>query len=425
MILLFSTILLKAGRLRNAYALYFGRNWNMKKNCLPKILLIGMLYCQTATAQPQLHWNEQIAETILTIWKDSIPIGNPAKWSYDMGVALKGMEGLWRQTKNPTYFQAIQSKMNWFIASDGTIKGYSKEEYNIDNINNGKLLLLLFKETKEEKYKIAARQLREQLTTHPRTKEGGFWHKKTYPYQMWLDGLYMGAPFYAEYAKLFKEPQSFDDITNQFVWMENHARDSITGLLYHAWDESRQQKWSNPVTGQSPHFWGRAMGWYADALVDALDYFPKHHPGRKKLIAILNRLIDAVQKQQDPATGLWYDVMNYNGPGKERNYFEASASSQFVYAIAKGVRKKYVSSSKLPIAQKGFEGILKQFVKLENGQYNLYGTVKVSGLGGSKYRDGSFEYYMSEPVIVNDPKGLGAFLLAANEMALISNHKNK
>jgi unsaturated rhamnogalacturonyl hydrolase len=178
-------------------------------------------------------------------------------------------------------------------------------------------------------------------------------------------------------------------------------------------------KWANKETGTSPHFWSRAMGWYSDALVDALDYFPADHPKRKALIDILNRLVNAVEKQQDKTTGLWYDVMNYNGPGKEKNYFEASASSQFVYAIAKGVRKGYLPAAKLGIAVKAYDGILKQFIKVENGQTNLYGTVKVSGLGGNPYRDGSFEYYMSEPVIVNDPKGIGAFLLASNEIEIL------
>jgi unsaturated rhamnogalacturonyl hydrolase len=215
---------------------------------------------------------------------------------------------------------------------------------------------------------------------------------------------------------LFHEDTAFNDIANQFIWMEKHARDPKTGLLYHAWDESKQQQWANKTTGTSPHFWARAMGWYADALVDALDYFPADHPKRKDLIAILNRLVNAIEKQQDPSTGLWYDVMNYNGPGKEKNYFEASASSQFVYAVAKGVRKGYLPATKLVIAKKGYDGIVKRFIKEENGQTNLHGTVKVSGLGGKPYRDGSFAYYMSEDVIVNDAKGVGAFLLAAGEM---------
>jgi len=368
---------------------------------------------------PQPQVTESIAHTVMTTWKDSFSLGKQAKWAYDMGVILKGFEGIWRNTGDVKYYNYILRQMDFFVQDDGTIKTYRPDEYNIDHINNGKLVLLLYRITQKEKYLKAANLLREQLRTHPRTKEGGFWHKAIYPYQMWLDGLYMGAPFYAEYADLMHEDTAFNDIANQFIWMEKHARDEKTGLLYHAWDESKEQKWANKETGVSPFFWARAMGWYATALVDALDWFPEDHPGRKDLIAILNRLVNAIEKVQDPATGLWLDILNYNGPGKEKNYFEASASSQFVYAVAKGVRKGYLPVLKIAIARKGYDGILKRFIKSENGQTNLHGTVKVSGLGGKPYRDGSFEYYMSEDVIVNDPKGLGAFLMASNEMDLL------
>jgi unsaturated rhamnogalacturonyl hydrolase len=381
---------------------------------MKKIILI-VLIAVAANAFAQTP-GKKLAATVMNIWKDTLPIGSQTKWSYDMGVVLKGFEGLWMNSGNADYFNAIQKKMDYFVKDDGSIKGYEKEEYNIDHVNNGKLVLLLYRVTGKEKYKKAADLLRSQLTTHPRTKEGGFWHKKIYTNQMWLDGLYMGAPFYAEYAMLFHEDTAFNDIANQFIWMEKNARDPKTGLIYHAWDESKEQQWANKETGTSPLFWARAMGWYSDALVDALDYFPVNHPNRKALIDILNRLVNAVEKQQDKTTGLWYDIMNYNGPGKEKNYFEASASCQFTYAIAKGVRKGYLPAAKIAIAKKAYDGILKQFVKEENGQTNLHGTVKVSGLGGKPYRDGSFTYYMSEPVIVNDPKGMGAFLLASYEM---------
>lgn len=381
------------------------------------LIIIPFLIYQIAVGQKQ-PYSQQVAATVMTIWKDTVPIGSTTKWSYDMGVVLKGFEGLWMSTGDPKYFNAIQSKIDFFVQNDGTIKGYEADEYNIDHVNNGKLLLLLYRVTQKEKYLKAAQVLREQLRHHPRTNEGGFWHKKVYPYQMWLDGLYMGEPFYAEYAMLMHEDPAFNDIANQFIWMEKHARDPKTGLLYHAWDESKQMRWANKQTGTSSFFWSRAMGWYGDAIVDVLDYFPANHPKRQALIDILNRLVNAVEKQQDKSTGLWYDIMNYNGPGKEKNYFEASASSQFVYAIAKGIRKGYLPAAKLSIAKKGYDGILKQFIQVENGQTNLTGTVKVSGLGGNPYRDGSFEYYMSEPVIVNDPKGIGAFLLASNEIEI-------
>ncbi len=385
---------------------------------MKKLFAASFLFCFLHSSA-QIKWSEKIASTVMQTWKDSTPIGSTTKWSYDMGVVLKGLEGLWMNTGDAQYYNYIAAKMDYFVQNDGTIKGYELDEYNIDHVNNGKLVLLLYRVTGKDKYKKAADLLRSQLRTHPRTKEGGFWHKKVYTNQMWLDGLYMGEPFYAEYAMLFHEDSAFNDIANQFIWMEKHARDPKTGLLYHAWDESKEQQWANKTTGTSPNFWARAMGWYADAIVDVLDYFPANHPKRKELIAILNRLVVALEKQQDKQTGLWYDVMNYSGPDKEKNYFEASASSQFVYAVAKGVRKGYLPSEKIVIAKKGYDGIIKKFIKEENGQTNLHGTVKVSGLGGKPYRDGTFAYYMSEPVIVNDAKGIGAFLLAADEMEML------
>ncbi|MEP6700106.1 MAG: glycoside hydrolase family 88 protein, partial [Bacteroidota bacterium] len=309
---------------------------------------------------------------------------------------------------------------DFFVSEDGTIKTYKQDEYNIDNVNNGKLLLLLYRVTLKEKYLKAANLLREQLSHQPRTNEGNFWHKKIYPNQVWLDGLYMSQPFYAEYAWLAHEDSAFNDIADQFIRIESHTRNAKTGLLYHAWDESKQMKWADVRTGLSPLAWARAMGWYATALVDALDFFPENHPKRKELIEILNRFVISIEKVQDKETGLWKDILNYKGPGKEKNYFEASASCQFVYAVAKGVRKGYLPSVKISIAKKGYAGIVKKFIKIENGQTNLYGTVKVSGLGGNPFRDGSFEYYMSEPVVVNDPKGVGAFLLAGNEMDMLA-----
>ena len=382
------------------------------------LLILSCLTGMTLSAQ-DTRWSEKIAATVMHTWPDSFSLdGKPAKWTYDMGVVGKGMEGLWQNTGDGKYFKYIQKQVDYYLNADGSvIKSYKAEDFNIDNVNNGRLLLLLYRVTLNNKYLNAAKILREQLRNHPRTTAGGFWHKKIYPYQMWLDGLYMGEPFYAEYAWLSHEDSAFNDIARQFIQMEKHARDPKTGLLYHAWDESKEQAWANKTTGCSPHFWSRAMGWYADALVDALDYFPANHPQRSALIAILNRLVNALEKFQDPKTGLWLDITDKRNEPK--NYPEASASSQFVYAIAKGVRKGYLPASKLQIAKKGYAGILKQFIKTENGQTNLYGTVKVSGLGGNPFRDGSFTYYMSEPVIMNDPKGMGAFLLAANEMEML------
>ena len=283
------------------------------------------------------------------------------------------------------------------------------------------MLLLLYQVTGKDKYRKAAGLLREQLRTHPRTSEGNFWHKQIYPGQVWLDGLYMGQPFFATYAELFHEDSVFTDIARQFMNMERHARDPRSGLLYHAWDETRSQKWADARTGLSPHVWGRALGWYGMALVDVLDHFPQNHPYRDSLVGILQRFAKAVVQVQDASSGLWYDVPDV--PSDPANYFEASASSMLVYTLARASRLGYIAPSYFKSACKGYEGICRQFVKLVNGRYQLNGTVSVSGLGGQPYRDGSFTYYMSEPVVVNDPKGLGAFIQCAVEMEIPASKK--
>ncbi|WP_436491485.1 glycoside hydrolase family 88/105 protein [Chitinophaga sp. ARDCPP14] len=386
-----------------------------------KTSILFAILLLTATLSQAQTGAAGMAATVMRIWKDSLEMqpGRPVRWSYDQGVILEGFTGLWKRTGNQEYFRYIQKSMDHFVDANGNIHTYQLTDYNIDNVKNGRILLTLYKATKDNKYKIAADHLREQLRGQPRTNNGGFWHKKRYPYQMWLDGLYMGEPFYAEYAVLTGENSAFRDITRQFVLMEQYARDSRTGLLYHAWDESKEQRWANKTTGQSPHFWGRAMGWYAMALVDALEYYPAGDPGKDSLIAILNRTAAAVKKYQDAKTGCWYQVLDKGD--STGNYVEASASCMFVYALAKGMRLGYLPASYRGVAQKGYKGILKQFIrKNPEGDITLSGTVSVAGLGGDPYRDGSYAYYLSEKVIDNDPKGVGAYILAANEMEMMT-----
>jgi len=378
------------------------------------VLLLFAIVC-SASAQ---SLSEKAAATAMTaLWRDTAKneSGYPSKWTYDHGLVLKGIERVYTATHDKQYLDFIQRSLDHFVNDDGSIRTYKLDEYNIDNILPGRNLLFLYKTTGREKYRKAAALLREQLKTHPRTSQGGFWHKKIYPSQMWLDGLYMGEPFYAEYAATFKEEASFDDIAKQFILMERHSRDDKTGLLYHGWDESKQQRWANPTTGRSPNFWGRAMGWYAMALVDTLDYFPPKHAQRAELIAILNGLARAVAKYEDSRSGLWYQVLDKRGA--KGNYLESSAACMFVYALAKGVRNGYLPAGYMKTANDGYRGIQKEFVKYDaSGGFNLAGTVSVAGLGGNPYRDGSYEYYVSEKVVTNDPKGIGAFLLAATEM---------
>jgi unsaturated rhamnogalacturonyl hydrolase len=254
----------------------------MKTQKFTILFALLILLSNSAFAQKKSPLSERLADTLMKrIWleDDGTPIGIPQKWTYEQGVQLKAVEQMWYATGDPKYFNFIKRGVDFWLDENGKLSGYDLDEYNIDHITPGRAMLTLYRVTNDEKYKKASELIRSQLKTHPRMKEGGFWHKQIYPYQMWLDGLYMGQPFYAEYSMVWNE-DNWNDIANQFVWMEKHARDPKTGLLYHGWDESRQQKWANNETGLSPHVWGRAMGWYAIALVDVLDYFPKNNPRR-------------------------------------------------------------------------------------------------------------------------------------------------
>lgn len=381
-----------------------------------------LLPCMPLCAQVPL--SEQMSLHAMKRWPDSFSVvpGNKARWSYDQGVILKGVEQVWRQTGKGIYFKYIQHSMDYYVREDGTIYDYKPQDFNIDHINNGKLLLLLYEVTGKEKYRKAVALLRQQLQQHPRTQSGGFWHKQIYPWQMWLDGLYMGQPFYAGYARIFGEDSVYADVTKQFVLMETNARDPKTGLLYHGWDERKQQAWSNAETGRSPHVWGRAVGWYGMALVDALEQFPDKHPGREQLLLILQRYAAMVSRYQDQQSGLWYDIIDL--PNRSPNYLEASASCMITYTLQKGMRMGWLSNRYAANTSKSWKGIQSKFISYgSDGEIQLGGTVSVSGLGGKPYRDGSFDYYMSEKVVVDDPKGMGAFIQCAAEMELAQQPK--
>lgn len=337
-------------------------------------------------------------------------------WAYEYGVIWNGMEGVWRLTGDSKYFDYIKNSVDSFMNEDGSaVRGYKREAYNVDLVNNGKQFLMLYAETKEPKYKKAADMLRDQFREHPRTSEGGFWHKKIYPWQMWLDGIYMASPFLARYGAMFDEPELFDDVANQVRLIYKHTVDPETGLCYHAWDEKREMYWANPETGWSPHFWGRAMGWFMAAMVDILDYLPKDHEGREDIIRIFGECTDALFKVQDPEKLCWYQVLDQGDrPG---NYLEASASCMYVYAFAKAIRMGYLPASYQERVRKTYAALIEQFIEeTKDGLVNVNKIVQVSGLGGESKRDGSFAYYMSEPIISNDGKGVGAFIGASLEV---------
>ncbi len=337
------------------------------------------------------------------------------KWNYEQGLMLHALLRAGDRTGDSAYFEFVRRNIDQYVNENGVIRTYDPEAYNLDNIAPGRALLALYRRTGEGKYRAAADSLRRQLRDQPRTREGGFWHKKIYPYQMWLDGLFMAEPFYAAYAAEFREPGAFDDIVNQFVWIEKHTRDPRTGLLYHGWDASRQQRWSDPATGRSPNFWSRAMGWYAMGLVDVLDVLPPGHPGRQRLLRILNRLADALWRVRDPRTCLWYQVTDRASvPG---NYLEASGSAMFAYAFARGANSGFLPKAFLARARSVFRGMLQNMVSIgPDSLVNLHHTCRGAGLGGVPYRDGSIGYYLSEAQRTNDMKGYGPFLLAAIEL---------
>ena len=389
------------------------------------VLLIAMAgnLCFAAQAKER-PWSERAAISTIERWPDGrfVPAGQRWAWNYELGTLLEGMDAVWLNTADPRYYKYIKSSVDQFVAPDGSIPSWKPEENQLDNILLGRQLLLLYGVTQDARYAKAATLLYEQLLHQPRTASGGFWHKQRYPNQMWLDGLYMAEPFYAEYAATFHHPEVFKDITHQFVLMDGHARDGKTGLLYHGWDESKQERWADKQTGLSSQFWARAMGWHMMALVDTLAYYPEDNASRKQLIAELEKDAAAVARYQDNVTGLWYQVLDRSGA--KGNYLESSASCMFVYALARGVRQGYLPQRYLANAERGYKGILSRFIEARPGdEVSLNGTVKGAGLGGDPYRDGSYSYYIGEKTITNDPKGVGAFLLASAEMENAANAK--
>jgi unsaturated rhamnogalacturonyl hydrolase len=363
-----------------------------------------------------LKWSERMALSVIKRAPIAWQVDNneKTKWDYKLGLLMTSFEKLHKKTNNPVYAEYIKSYAETVINSSGEILNYKLEDYNIDNINAGKMLFDLYSRTKDNRYLTALQTLRKQLETHPRTNSGGFWHKKIYPYQMWLDGLYMGAPFYAQYTATFDNGKDFDDVAKQFEQVHLHTFDKKTGLLFHAWDESKQMPWANKETGTSPNFWSRSIGWYMMALVDVLDYMPKEHPKRKELIGYLNEISTAVAKYQD-TSGLWFQVTDAGK--KEGNYLEASGSEMFVYAFAKGANKGYLPEKYKKLAVKGFDGIVKNLIKVdEDGEMHITQVCASAGLGGNPYRDGSYEYYIKEKIKTDNSHGLGPFILAAVEL---------
>lgn len=369
----------------------------------------------TSNKSEELKWSVRMANSIMNQYDSLINFNGKGNidWSYDVAMLAMTIDNL--GDVDQKYSNYMKTYFDYFITEDGTVAHYSADEYNIDRINPAKGLLTLYKRTGKEKYNKAIHLFVKQMQNHPKTKSGGYWHKQIYPYQMWLDGIYMGSPFLAQYAKEYNSPEWFDVVTHQVLLIHDKTLDPTTGLLYHAWDESKEQKWCNPETGQSPHFWSRAMGWYLMAIVDILDFLPEDHNDRPPMITILNEEIDALLKIADNETGLWYQVLDQGG--REGNYIEGSGSCMYTYAMAKAANNGYIDANYKTIANTKFDAIIKTLITSdENGNLVLNNVCGGCGLGGIPYRDGSYNYYITERVVPNDSKGVAPFIMAAIEL---------
>lgn len=338
------------------------------------------------------------------------------RWHYQDGFLLAAVERAAERTGRADCRRFIRESLGRLVGPDGTIAGLRGDEANLDQICPGNLLFRLYRENGDERYGKALAGLRGELGAQPRTRTGGFWFRRACPGQMWLNGVYMAVPFYARSASMFGEEDLFHDVAHQLVLMEENARDPRTGLLSHAWDESRRQLWANPETGRSASFWGRAMGWFAMAVVDVLERFPVEHPDRQVLAGVMQRLAKALAGCQDRESGLWFQVVDQGG--RAGNFLEASASCMYVYAIMKADRLGCLSGEGWrEIAARAYRGIRERFLAVdEKGRLSLQGTCGSAGLGGNPYRDGSYAYYCGIPTGANDPRGVASFVLASIEM---------
>ncbi|GHV14142.1 family 88 glycosyl hydrolase [Bacteroidia bacterium] len=388
----------------------------MKYSIFTLLAVFFLASCnQTKNEQPEEKLSVKLAQSEMTRFPEAwmIEKAKSPRWGYTHGCVAKAMLDMFDYTQDSAYYNYAKGYADSLITQDGQIKTYRMDKYNIDNVNPGKILFRLYKATGDVRYKTAIDTLVVQMEKQPRTSEGGFWHKQIYPHQMWLDGLYMASPFLAEYARDFNHPEIYDDIMNQIRLMDKNSYDPETGLFYHGWDESREQRWADKTTGRSPNFWSRSIGWYGMALVDVLDFLPQDHAGRPDVIAIIEKMAEGIVRWQDDKTGVWYQVTNMGDC--EGNYLESSGSAMFVTFLYSAINKGYISPDYKVAADKGFSGLIKEFVKKEDdGTYSITNCCAVAGLGGEKtYRDGSFEYYIGEPVILNDPKSVAPFIWAA------------
>jgi unsaturated rhamnogalacturonyl hydrolase len=369
-----------------------------------------------AVLADNLKWSERTALTILNTYPKASQIDGTKepKWDYKMGLVLAAFEKLYQKTNDKKYFNYIKEYADELIDADAKIKKYDIKEYNIDCANPGKLLFNLYNETKDNRYLKVLQMLRDQLDNQPRTASGGFWHKQIYPNQMWVDGLYMAEPFYTQYTVKYENGKALDDIARQFELVQNHLVDKKTGLVYQAWDESKEIAWANPETGTSPTIWGRGIGWYMMSLVEVLDYYPKTNPKYKTLTGYLNQIAKSTVEHKS-ASGLWYQIADK--PDLKDNFLESSASAMIIYSLAKAADKGYLASKYKKVAQNSFDAFVKEFVKKDQkGEVIISNVSSNVGLGGKPFRDGTNDYYLNSKAKDNSSPALAAFLLSAIEL---------
>ena len=350
------------------------------------------------------------------VWNiEKIKQGGKSSWNDIDGCMIKAVLELYHIKKDPEYLKFADEFIDYFVREDGSVQSYDPLEYNLDNVNAGKTLFDLYELTGKEKYRKAIDTVYSQLKGQPRTSEGNFWHKKIYPNQVWLDGLYMAQPFYMQYELTYNDGKNCRDSYEQFVNVYRNMRDLRNGLYYHAYDASREAFWCDKVTGLSDNFWLRALGWYAMALIDTVEIMPDSlAPERDELSRIYRELIDSMLPYQDEKTGMWYQVVNRGRISP--NYLETSGSAIFAYAIMKSVRLGLLEPSFFSYGRKAFDGICEKYLSEKDGELQLGGICLVAGLGNKEMREGTFDYYMREPIVQNDAKGVAPLILAYTEV---------
>lgn len=350
------------------------------------------------------------------LWNiESIRQGKKPSWNYIDGCMITALLCASEITGETKYADFAEKFIDYYVFEDGSIRGYSKEKYNLDDVNEGKVLFELYEKTGKEKYKKAIFLLESQLEEQPRTVTGNFWHKKIYPNQIWLDGLYMGQVFSTLFKKYFGN-KDYSDVVNQFKNVRKLMFDEDKKLYYHGCDCSKTAFWADKETGRSKSFWLRAIGWFCISLIDNIDYIDDEN-AKAELVKIFAEAIDGISQYADAETGMYYQVVDQGG--REGNYLETSGSSMIAYAMMKGARLGVIDKKFAEMGRKTFDGICKKYLSIsEDGDLNLGGICLVAGLGpeDNKRRDGTFEYYISEPVVENDAKGVAPFVLCYTEV---------